>query len=590
MNRIGGTLFGLPFAAVGVGMLAWTALSVSEGLRAQGWQRVDATVLSGGFRTHTGEDSDTYEAWGQYRYEFGGVEYTSTRVSLHSASDNIGSFQKDLGSRISDAAVSGRPMAAWVNPENPADAVLDRSLRWGFQVFKSVFGLVFGGVGFGVIWGAWRVAPLKEAAREQRGRRTGGEWLANPDWQGEPIRSEARGAMGFAWVFAIFWNVISFPAGYLVLDAFMREGNAFALIGLLFPVVGVGLAAWAVRVSREWWRFGPAPVELDPFPGSIGGHVGGRIRLNTPVDPSQRFELTLSLIHSRRGSESRSESAKWQRTQYVTANAGSTIEFRFEVPEGLAESDTDTTGNYHEWRLHALADMAGPDFDRDYVIPVFATGTQSAGVRARDVETTEGEQRRFDDEALDRLLRIERTGMYPNIVLPPGRRPGVWLVSTLFGVVFAGIGYALLAYADDAPLLIGLAFTAIGGLVALIGIYSAGKSLRVSRDGATIRVRRSWLGIPLGARRIDLTRILHFRADRTMSAQSGGRHTVYFALYLVDEDGEARVGEGLKGHNEVEAMVRRLTRELQLPELGLEQKSMRSVLERFEAQRGGRDA
>lgn len=589
MTRIGGTLFGLPFAAVGVGMLWWTTTSVLEGLEMQGWQRVEATVLNGGFRSHTGEDSTTYESWGEYRYEVGGTEYTSTRVTIHSGSDNIGTFHRDLGSRISDAAISGQPFPAWVNPDDPADAVLDRTIRWGFQAFKAVFGLVFGSVGLGVIWGAWRVAPLKAAAAELRGRRTGSEWLANPEWQGEPIRSEARGAMRFAWFFAGFWNLISFPTGFLVWDAFTSEGNALALIGLLFPIVGVGLAAWAVRVSREWWRFGPAPVELDPFPGSIGGQVGGRIRLNTPVDPSQRFELTLSLIRSEKGSESRREAARWQRTQQVTAVGGGTIEFRFDVPEGLAESDTDTSGSYHVWRLHVLGDMDGPDFDRDYELPVFATGKQSERVDTRGIEAAESDQQRFDDEALDRLVRTERAGIYGDTVFPSGRRPQVWLVGILFGLVFASIGYLLMSH-PEGSLFIGIVFGGVGGIIALASIYSAGVSLRVSRDGGTVIARSRWLGIPLGSSRVDLTKILYFRADQTMSSQSGGRHTVYYALYLVDEEGEARVGMRLRGHNEVEAMVRHLTRELQLPELALEQKSRNSVLERFEARRGGGEA
>ena len=70
-----------------------------------------------------------------------------------------------------------------------------------------------------------------------------------------------------------------------------------------------------------------------------------------------------------------------------------------------------------------------------------------------------------------------------------------------------------------------------------------------------------------------------------MSAQSGGRHTIYFALELVDEDGAARVGQGLKGHNEVEAMMRRLTRELQLPELALEQKPELAAASRLDPRR-----
>jgi hypothetical protein len=43
-----------------------------------------------------------------------------------------------------------------------------------------------------------------------------------------------------------------------------------ALIRLLFPLVGIWLIACAIRRTREWRRFGAAPVTLDPVPGSIG--------------------------------------------------------------------------------------------------------------------------------------------------------------------------------------------------------------------------------------------------------------------------------------------------------------------------------
>ncbi|MEM7610618.1 MAG: DUF3592 domain-containing protein [Pseudomonadota bacterium] len=571
-GRLGGTLFGLPFAAVGVGMLTWCSLSTWESVQIADWPAVDAIVIDGGYRTNSGEDSDTYKAWGSYRYTYQGREYVSTRVAINGGSDNIGSFQRDLGGRLARAAATGEPVIAWVNPQDPTDAVIDRSMRWGLQVFKLAFGLIFGAVGFGVIWGSWRTAPLIEAAQELRGKRTGTEWLANPDWQGEPIRSNARSAARAAWVFAGLWNLVSFPVGFLVFNAYTDEGNTAALIGLLFPIVGVGLAAWALRTSREWWRFGPAPVELDPFPGSIGGHVAGRILLSTMVDPSQQFEVTLSLIRSKRGSESRRETARWQRTQRVRAMGGKTIEFRFDVPEGLAESDTELSGTYDIWRLHVLGDMAGPDFDRDYVIPVYATQTESKDIDARGLEAAAEEQHRFDDDALAKLVRSERAGMYADLVFPAGQHLQLWFAALVFGAVFAGAG-AFLFHAEDAPLFMAIVFSAIGGLIAFYGIYGAGRSLRVSRSGATVTARRYWLGIPLGSRSVNLTRILHFRAQKTMSSQSGGRHAVYYALHLVDEEGEARVGEGLKGLNEVEALARRLTRELQLPELGLEHKS-----------------
>ena len=106
-GRLGSTLFGLPVAAVGVGRLTWCSLSIWESVQIADWPAVDAIVIDGGYRTNSGEDSDTYKAWGSYRYTYQGREYVSTRVAINGGSDNIGSFQRDLGGRLARAAATG---------------------------------------------------------------------------------------------------------------------------------------------------------------------------------------------------------------------------------------------------------------------------------------------------------------------------------------------------------------------------------------------------------------------------------------------------------------------------------------------------
>ncbi|MEM8548974.1 MAG: DUF3592 domain-containing protein, partial [Pseudomonadota bacterium] len=549
MGRLAGTLFGIPFAAVGVFMLVWIGNTVRQYVDMQAWIATEATVIDGGYRTLSGDDSDTYKAYGEYRYRYEGRDYVSTRVAMSDTADNIGSFQQELGRRLRNAAASGTPVTAWVNPADPADAVISRDLRIGFQAFKAVFGVVFGAVGFGVIFSSWRVSTLKKAARGALATRSGTEWLANPDWNGEPIRSEARGAMHGAWLFASIWNLVALPVGFLIFREFQKTGELPLLLGLLFPVVGMGLAAWAVRITREWWRFGPTPVTLDPFPGSIGGQVGGRIDLNAPMNRQQRFDVTLTLVRSYDGSESRTERVKWQRTQRVGLASHGGIDFRLDVPEGLGESDADTSdGDYHLWRLHVMGDMDGPDFDRKFVIPVYATAEASRNVAPNAMAVAEREQARFDDDAITHLFRTERQGMYSQLIFPPGRHLTFAGIGTVFGGVFGGIGVFLLASGEAR--FIGAVFALVGGLILLAALYSAGKGLRVTRDGATIRSKRSWLGLPLGSQQVDLVSILNFEARQTMSTSSGGRHTVYYTLYLVDESGKAIVGEGLKGHHQ----------------------------------------
>ena len=287
-------LFALPFAAVG----AWMTWSVGHTLvsasKMEAWVPVEARLESGGYETHTG-DSATYEAYATYTWQWHGQTYTGDRVGIASGADNIGDYQQDMGRELQYAFDNGRPVTIYVDPDKPADAIIDRSIRWGLVGFKMIFVVVFGGVGFGLLIFTIMGPKEKDKSNPAYADRP---WLLNDDWQTNEIRSGSRAAMWGAWVFAILWNAISAIVPFIIYEEAIEKGNYLVLIALLFPLVGIGLLVWAIRRTLEWRRFGLAPVTLDPFPGSIGGHVGGRIDLNIPFDPRTEFRVTLTNINS----------------------------------------------------------------------------------------------------------------------------------------------------------------------------------------------------------------------------------------------------------------------------------------------------
>ncbi|MEM8982942.1 MAG: DUF3592 domain-containing protein [Pseudomonadota bacterium] len=572
MGRLLGTLFATPFCAFGLGMLVWIGAAWLDARAMQQWSPVAATVLDGGYRTNSSSDGGaTYKAWARYTYRIDGIDYTSERAAISDTADNIGDFHRTLGKRLKSAAIDGQPITAWVNPDAPDEAVIDRSFRWGLQVFKLVFGAIFLAVGGIALYATW---SRKTTTRDESDAELGPQpWLANPAWQGAALTSQAKSKLRGSWIFAVFWNLVSLPLPFLLIDEVINKGNYPALLGLLFPIVGVGLLIWAVRTSREWSRFGPAPCELDPFPGSIGGNVGGRIAIHGLESAEQRFNVTLSLRLSQRSSKSRTERVQWQHSQRVravrVANKNE-IAFRFDVPSDLAESDpVKDGGSYHLWRLHVHGDMPGPDFDRTYEIPVFATAERSQQLTDAVVANDVREQIQSADAAIEQRFRIHRGGIYPIIEFPAGRHVTMSLIGLLFGGVFAGVGAVLITMAD-APIM-GVIFALFGGLILIYGLYSLGKSLRVSRDGGTLTARRLWFGLPLVSRSVDLMRVKNFRIDQTMSSTSGGRHTIYYAIKLLaDSDVVATVADGLRGRHEVDAMVRQLTEQLRLSEIPVE--------------------
>ncbi len=561
-------LFSLPFAAVGVWMIWMISGEVLDAWDMRSWYPVPAQVMTAGTTQNSGDDSTTYEAYAKYRYSYNARQYVGTRVTIAEGADNIGSYQTEMGARLSAAWRSEEPITVYVNPDDPTESIVDPKLRWGLLAFKSVFGLVFGGIGFGLLIATIVTRAPKE---EEIAQFSGTPWLLNDDWQTETIKSGSRAAMIGAWVFAGFWNLISAPLPFLLYEEVTRKENYAALIGLVFTVVGIGLLIWAIRRTMEWTRFGPAPLKLDPFPGSIGGHVGGTIDLSIPYDSNAKFQLTLSSIHSYvSGSgknRSRKEKASWQDRLVAHAEPGgkgTRLTFRFDVPKALQESDARQEGDsYDLWRLNLKAEIDGPDIDRDYEIPVYATGAQSRHISERAVQQSRAEQGKLDDAAVVSSVKIVRGVSGTSLYYPVFRHLWSGVIGLFFGAAFGGAGVFVIL--EEGARIFGGVFVLIGGLIGLISLYTVLNSLEVTQDGMSIRTIRRLLGIPVKRREMRRDAFYRFEKSSSMQTQSGNKHVMLYKVNAVDNLGNNMViGEGFKGENEARAAIRLFERELGL--------------------------
>ena len=138
----------IPFAVIGVGMLIWTGLSLLDWRDATGWVAVSATLTAVELEEHTDDDSPTYETTATYRYDYAGQTHTGHRVAIGSGADNIGDFQQRVYRDLRAAQERGIPVTAYVDPDSPSRAVLNREFRPGFLALKGAFALVFSVAGF----------------------------------------------------------------------------------------------------------------------------------------------------------------------------------------------------------------------------------------------------------------------------------------------------------------------------------------------------------------------------------------------------------------------------------------------------------
>ena len=605
-------LFGLGFAGGGYFIAAETAVPMWQNWqRAQDWRPAYARLLS-----VAGNDNGTIAS---YEYDYGGASYRGQRVGVSEFNDNIGSWQRDTQARLREVQRSGELLPIGINPANPAESIVDRDMRWGLFALIWAFCSIFIFIGVGVIYASirttadtlrrdrpsfWEMRKTWQQARssgktdlgmqefcEQHYAELATEraeaspaaapvdWQGHKGWESPEIKSDAGKGAWFFWLFALLWNAISSPILF-ILPAELQRQNYAAAIALLFPAVGLWLLYMAIKRSLEYRHFGRVLLHMDPYPGSIGGHVGGRLqvdrldhgRVSAAKDLKVTLECVYSYISGSGKNRSRRESIKWAeqgRPQIVRSMQGVNLVFRFDVPAGLPQADVRQTGAYHFWRLGIKADIPGIDLERSYNIPVFATAESSHNVRhdisAQVAATRKHESDaaklaiasgRFDIEGLSRALRFRNEGNRILMQFPMFRNR----MLTLFAAVFAGgFGFACYSMADMASagglfgafmLIFGLPFFLVALLATIATIYLPLNNLRVEIESGSVSVLRCLLFIPIYRRRLQHNDISHLSIKRSGSTGAGVNKVEHFKVRAEDKQGgQVTLAEDIDGED-----------------------------------------
>ena len=541
-------LFGIPFAAVSVGMLFWALLpALQESHDMKAWAPVPAHVLEVDLEIHQGDGSATYKVAARYRYQYQGVIYHGDRVGLSSGSDNLGDWQQSMAAKLQSARQHGQAITVYVNPAHPAEAIIDREPRWALLLFYGVFVVVFGIVGFGLMIFGWRqissVAKVDDAT----------PWLSKKEWASPAIVASQTGATWALWGFAIIWCALSAPANIVIVDE-VGKGNWAILVIVLFDVVGVGLIVAAIRQTLSARRFGATVLQMDPWPGSIGGQVGGMIAARVPFDEALAFSVKLSCVHTYTSGSGKNSSTHhdplWQETRWFhahRANDGmSDLWFCFDVPNHLPASE-ETSSNYHHWQLQANADIPGIDFERTWELPVFATGKASRDAGRKVRESNEEVM-----AALEGLMNLRQIPGGISMDYRAGRHWASGLLLIAVGGIFAGVavfvGQSLSGVGDNV-------ITGVSGLLGsgllLLGSWQWVNRLQVQIDHSRVLIRYSVLGLSMLTRELALSEVQGITIVRGSRMQKGTDVTQYYSL-KVRMRGGARyaIGDGFEGHNQ----------------------------------------
>ncbi len=359
-------------------------------------------------------------------------------------------------------------------------------------------------------------------------------WLENKKWAQNQIRSSSKYLMFFYWGFAFFWNAISYTVLIPNLQLIEQvQEKPEILIFFLFPVIGLYIVFLAIKETREWRRFGLTPLSLDPFPGAIGGHLGGTLEFGVPYDPRLNVEVVVSCVYSyETGSgkdRSRREKIVWQSEGFCHIQPGITgcrLTFRFDVPEDLPESDVKKGNHYHLWRCVIRAELEGPDFDRSFEIPVFKTG-QSAQLIS---ESTSDHHLVIEDaeKGIEEIAQIKNIAGGVEAFFPSFQRPSFGMSLVLTGTILIGVAIAT-SYAE-APLLFPILFGAFGGVVFFGGIFNLFKSMKISFINDEIIFQRFLFGSAIKTIRLKKSDIKSLNIHKVGSIHSGKKTKVIYQL------------------------------------------------------------
>jgi len=257
-------LLALPFLGAG-GFAAWVAgKTLVDAQRVRDWVLVKAEVRPGSLGATPGAPGSSHIA-----YAFGGKPYEGRRLALGglTANDDIDEWRTEIADTLQQAKASGRSLSVWVNPDNPAESVFDRSLPLHVPI---LYGLLAFGLG---IAGLMALSAASALARGQEADGT--------------LPNTGTGAV-FLWIFGAIWNGMSFLISFLFLPDVLASREWSGLFVLLFPFVGIFLIWGAIGATTTAIKVGVARESgRRPKPREKAAPVRGFV--DTPIRETSGF-------------------------------------------------------------------------------------------------------------------------------------------------------------------------------------------------------------------------------------------------------------------------------------------------------------
>lgn len=442
--------------------------------------------------------------------------------------------------------------------------------QWQPAAILVVFGMVFAGVGFGLLAAAicgMKSKKRKEAVKEQHPDEP---WLWREDWARGRVEPASTLGLAGVWIIALIWNAIAWPVTVMViLEEVVKKKNSAGLLVLLFAAVGLMLLVWAIRRTIRRKKFGVSWFELASMPGVIGGTLSGVVYTQVKLIPEDGFHTELSCINrvvtGSGKNRSVSEHVQWQDEQTVTRDlmqtdpSRSAIPVWFQIPYECRETNDDNSDNRILWRLELSAAVPGMDYEEAFEIPVFRT--EDSSPEPVKMENPMAQYVATQPPLSGPISRGITVGPGMSggteFYFGPARNLGVALMFTIFGLIWSGAIVFMIKF--KAP----LAFPIIFGffdIFIVLGVLSSwfGTS-RADISPGVMRIRESLLGIAKTCE-IELEEVESI--DSRVTSQLGKRPL--YSIQINCRGGKTYlVGGGIRDRRELDWLIAEMTREVE---------------------------
>ena len=429
--------------------------------------------------------------------------------------------------------------------------------KWIEALFFGLFALTFGGVGIGGIAAALAGRRTLKAQEALQASHPESPWLWRADWASGHITDSSRSAMIGAWLFATLWNLIGFPTGFLSARAALEEGKPAALLGLLFPLVGVGLVVWAIQATLRHRRYGVSRLELATVPAVIGRSLIGMVRAPSRILAAQGFDVTLTCVrrvtHGGGKQRSTSESILWQDLKRVQgqpfrapARMETHIPVAFRISGEAPSTEDSNAASRVVWRLQVSAEVPGVNYESRFDVPVFRTPASEQPLSPEEARLTQAADMAEYQQPADSRILVTATRRGTEILFPAARNLGAAVSLTVFLVLWLG-GLGLQIY-FGAPLIFPIV-TALFATLLLIAVLDLW--LQVSRVTVNDGVVSWTTGYVVPGREHTISASDVADVTAAIGMQAGSR--VYYDIVLVRKVGKkAKVGHSVRDKGEAE--------------------------------------